>query len=128
MFKSQPQHNYGSFASGFLTGGLIIGGLALLFAPKKGSVLRSKIGKAKDKMLKDAGTYLDTAGEYLNSAKEKGSDLISTGTDKISQLLESAEGKIVDNAGHFIAEGHTKLDKVLDSTSNKTKDRLKHKH
>jgi len=127
MFKPSNSNNTANFAYGFLTGGLIFGSLALLFAPKKGKAIRKDIGKATKDLLNTSTEYIHNAGDYLNTAKEKAEDFIADGTSKITKMLDSTESKIVDNAGNLVSEGKNKLNKLLDSTDHtlKTKTKLK---
>lgn len=128
MFKPSNTNNTANFTYGFLTGGLIFGSLALLFAPKKGKAIRKDISKATNNLLNTSTEYLNNAGNYLNTAKETAEDFISEGTSKITKMLDSTESKIVDNAGNLVSEGKNKLNKLLDSTDHtlKTKTKLKH--
>lgn len=132
MYKSSTPSGVPNFTYGFLTGGLIIGGLALLFAPKKGKNLRKDlskdINKATANLKNSASEYLNDAGDFLNSAKESAEELITEGTHKISSLLNSTESKIVDNAGNLVTEGKSKLNKMMDSTDRTIKEKQKSKH
>lgn len=132
LMHSSNSNRTADFTYGFLAGGLIIGGLAFLFAPKKGKTLRKNINRAANglanELMNSSAEYLSNAGGYFNTAKEKAEELISDGTTKIGKLLDSAETKIVDNAGHFISEGKGKLNKVLDSTDHTLKTKTKSKH
>jgi len=103
MFETTKTTNGNAkFTYGFLTGGLIVGSLALLFAPKKGKALRRNISMAAnnlsnnisdkaDKYLNSAGEYLNSAGEYLNIAKEKANGILTESSEKIEKALVSGE-------------------------------------
>ncbi len=127
MYKTSNA-NAVNFTYGFLTGGLIIGSLALLFAPKKGKLLRKDISKATNDLMNSSTEYISSAGDFLNTAKEKAEDLITDGTGKITKLLDSTESKIVDNAGNLVSEGKSKLNKLLDDTDHTLKAKTKSKH
>jgi gas vesicle protein len=99
MFETTKTTNGNAkFTYGFLTGGLIVGSLALLFAPKKGKALRRNISMAANNLSSSisdkAGEYLNSAGEYLNTAKEKTTGLLSDGKDKLEKTLVSSEKTI----------------------------------
>ncbi len=128
LSKSSNSHSAADFTYGFLAGGLIIGSLALLFAPKKGKALRRDIGNAANGLLNTSTEYLHDAGDYLNIAKEKAEDLISESSDKITKLLDTTESKLVDSAGHFVSEGRGKINKLLDTTDHTLKSKSKSKH
>lgn len=80
-----------NFTYGFITGGLIVGSLALLFAPKKGKALRKDISSAANSLSDKAGEYLNSAGEYLNTAKEKANCILKDGRDKLEKAIVSSE-------------------------------------
>lgn len=128
MFKASKFNNTANFTYGFLAGGLIFGSLALLFAPKKGKAIRKDISKATNDLLNSSTEYLNNAGDYLNTAKEKAEDFIADGTSKITKMLDSSESKIINNAGNLVSEGKSKLNKLLDNSDHtlKTKAKLKH--
>ena len=125
MNNQQSNSGAGSFAYGFITGGLIIGSLALLFAPKKGSRLRKDlrhdIFKAKKELAAQTENYLNSAGDFLNTAKEKAEDFIAEGSHKITHLLDSSESKIVEGADALISQGKNKVSKLLDESKGKDK-------
>lgn len=133
------------FIYGFLTGGIIFGGLALLFAPKKGSKLRKDISKVN-------GELINSAGNYLNSVVDKADELISEGKDKLNSLMDSAEDAMKstlpkdlqkeikdtaanyvslanDKAEHLISKSKDKISHLMDSDShNKTSHKKHNKH
>lgn len=109
----QNMKQYGNFTYGFVTGGLIIGGLALLFAPKKGSKLRKDIYKAKDELM-------NTAGDYLNSAKNATDDLIKEGKHKINDLMNSSEAKdLIDTSGKYLNNTMDKAEDLITKSKEK---------
>lgn len=123
----QQSSSTSNFTYGFVAGGLIMGTLALLFAPKSGKKLRSqintKIGGATTDML-------SSAGGYLSSAKEKANGLLSDGKDSITNIFGAADAemKVMENkTTDLINEAKHKLGSVLDIDSQTKKSQHKNK-
>lgn len=111
----------GNFTYGFVAGGLVVGTLALLFAPKTGKKLRKQINKTLGKTSND---LLSTAGGYLSSAKEKANDLLNDGKDSFTSMLSMADNelKTMENkTTKLINEAKHKLGSVMDIDSQDKK-------
>lgn len=107
MFETTKESNgTANFTYGFLAGGIIVGSLALLFAPKKGKALRRNITSAANNLAERTGEYLNSAGEYLNTAKEKANGIIS-------------------DSKTLLSDGKTKVEKVLDIADKTLKSKSK---
>ena len=77
---------------GFLTGTIVGGVVALLYAPKTGKELRSDIKIKKDE-------FLDDTSEYMQIAKEKANKLINEGKKKSEMLIKDAKDKVIGILG-----------------------------
>lgn len=100
---------------GFITGGIVGGLIALLYAPKSGRELRADIKVKKDE-------YLEDASEYLNTAKEKASTIITESRKKSEQLLKDAKEKastLLHDANTILNEAKVKAGHSLDNTKHK---------
>ncbi|MDZ7264979.1 MAG: YtxH domain-containing protein [candidate division KSB1 bacterium] len=99
--EDERRTSWESFLKGFVAGGLIGAGLALLFAPKSGRELREDIKKKSVELTKDV--------ELLYSdAKEKTADWWQARMKQAEQLKEEAEQKLQDakaKAAEIIEEG-----------------------
>jgi len=127
MLNQHQSSAAGNFTYGFVAGGLIIGTLALLFAPKTGKKLRKQINSTLGKTSND---LLSTAGGYLSSAKEKANDLLADGKDSIAGMLSMADAelKTMENkTTHLINEAKHKLGSVMDIDSQNLKKNYRNK-
>jgi len=106
--SEERKTSWESFLQGFIAGGLIGAGLALIFAPKSGRELREDIKKKSAELKKDA--------ELLYSeAKDKTEDWWHDGIKKAEQLKEDAENKLEEaksKATEIIEEGKKWVEKL----------------
>ncbi|MFA6233007.1 MAG: YtxH domain-containing protein [Bacteroidota bacterium] len=81
---------------GFLSGALVGGIVALLYAPKPGKELRGELLKKGGELTDDIEEYLQDAQEkaktIINEGKEKSGALISEAKRRADSLLKDAEG------------------------------------
>ena len=71
---------------GFISGALVGGLVALLYAPKPGKELRGEL-------LKKSGELADDLEDYMQDAQSKARDIINEGKDKSSALIVEAKEK-----------------------------------
>jgi len=101
-----------SFIQGFVAGGLIGAGLALLFAPKSGRELREDIKKKSYELksdteelwaegLKRVERLKDEAEQKLEEAKTKAAEIIEDGKRWAEKLRSKAE----ESGEEIVAEG-----------------------
>ena len=117
----QQSSSTSNFTYGFVAGGLIMGTLALLFAPKSGKKLRSDINSKLGGATND---LLSSAGGYLSNAKEKANSLLNDGKDSVTNMfgIADAEMKAMENkTTELINEAKHKLGSVLDIDSQTKK-------
>ncbi|MCB2204162.1 YtxH domain-containing protein [bacterium] len=80
---------------GFLSGALVGGVFALLYAPKSGKELRGELAVKGGKVAEDVEGYLADAQEkaktIINEGKEKSAALITDAKKKADSLLQDAE-------------------------------------
>jgi gas vesicle protein len=93
---------------GFLTGTIVGGVVALLYAPKSGKELRSDIKLKKDE-------FIDDTSEYMQIAKEKANKLINEGKKKSEKLIKDAK----DKASTLIGDANTVLSEAKEKASEK---------
>ena len=83
--------SFGSLLSGFIIGGLIGAGVALLAAPQSGAETRAVIGdkasELKDKAVQTASDTRDRAGKMISSARDQASDAINRTKDRASNVM-----------------------------------------
>ena len=101
---------------GFLSGALIGGAIALLYAPKPGKELRGDL-------LKKSGELADDLEDYMQDAQSKARDIINEGKDKSSALIAEAKEKadgllkdaetIMQDAKHKVGGEGTKVKTAL---------------
>ena len=94
---------------GFLSGAVVGGVIALLYAPKPGKELRGDIRRKGGELAEDIEGYLqeaqDKARTIINEGKEKSSALISDAKRKADTLLEDAEHILTDARARVSQEG-----------------------
>jgi gas vesicle protein len=114
-----PQENNSgsSIFLGFLAGGIIGAGLALLFAPKTGRELRNDIKNRTDEYLDEAEKYIaearDKAKGLINDGKKRSEKIINDAKEKSEAILKDAEKILNDakaKASGSIDEGKSKLE------------------
>ncbi|MBE0644815.1 MAG: YtxH domain-containing protein [Bacteroidetes bacterium] len=97
---------------GFLSGAVVGGIVALLYAPKPGKELRGELLKKGGELSDDIEDYLQDAQEkaktIINEGKEKSSALITDAKRRADTLLKDAEG-ILSGAKHRMSEEGDRL-------------------
>ena len=92
------RNSYGSLMSGFLIGGLIGAGVALLTAPQSGAETRAIIGdkanEMRDRAMEKASETRDKAGKTLSSARDQASDMINKTKDKATSVVHSSNDMV----------------------------------
>lgn len=100
---------------GFLTGTIVGGVVALLYAPKTGKELRGDIKIKKDE-------FLDDTSEYMQIAKEKANKLINEGKKRSEMLIKDAKDKassLIGDANKVLSEAKDKASEKLGSAKEK---------
>ncbi|HOJ02675.1 MAG TPA: YtxH domain-containing protein [Bacteroidota bacterium] len=94
---------------GFLSGAVVGGVIALLYAPKPGKELRSDLKRKGGELAEDIEEYLqeaqDKARTLINEGKEKSSALITDAKRKADSLLQDAEHILSDARSRVSEEG-----------------------
>ena len=80
--RFEREESGGSFLMGLLAGTVLGAGLAMLFAPKSGSELRSQIGD-------QAGRLRDAANDTYSQATEKVSQIMERGREAYDRARSS---------------------------------------
>ena len=75
----------GGFMLGLLTGAVVGAGLAVLFAPKAGSELRSRLSEQAVDLASDAQEGLRRASEAAREWADKGRELADKARDVVSR-------------------------------------------
>lgn len=104
----EQKASWESFFQGFIAGGLIGAGLALIFAPKSGRELREDIKKKSAELKKDADLL-------YAEAKDKTVDWWQDGIKKAEQLKVDAENKLEEaksKTAEIIEEGKKWVEKL----------------
>lgn len=87
-----------SFMLGVITGGVVGGLIALLYAPKSGKRLRRDIMEKKDDIV-------DDVEHYIAATKDKASKMITDGRKKAETIIDEAVKRaeeISKKAGHLL--------------------------
>ena len=94
---------------GFLSGAIVGGILALLYAPKSGKELRQDIKTRSGELGDDLQDYLQDvqakAKDVITESKEKSATLISDAKQKAESLLHDAEAMLNDAKKRMTDEG-----------------------
>lgn len=110
---------------GFLSGALVGGIVALLYAPKPGSELRSDLRKKGGELAEDIEEYLQDAQEkaktIINEGKDKSSALITDAKRRADTLLKDAE-TILSGAKHRVSEEGDRLKSAVKAGVDAYKD------
>ena len=97
---------------GFLSGAVVGGIVALLYAPKSGKELRSDLRKRSEAIVEDVEEYLKDAQikakQLINEGKERSSVLIHDAKNKAEGLLLDAE-EILSNAKQRMSDSGSRL-------------------
>jgi gas vesicle protein len=93
---------------GFLSGAVLGGIIALLYAPKPGKELRGDLRRKGGEFAEDIEEYLqdaqDKARTIINEGKERSSALISDAKRKAESLLQDAEHIMTDARSRMTEE------------------------
>lgn len=109
--EDEKKTSWESFLKGFVAGGLIGAGLALLFAPKSGRELREDIKKKSVELTKDVDLL-------YSDVKEKTAEWWQARMKQAEQLKEEAEQKLQEakaKAAEIIEEGKKWVGKLSGS-------------
>lgn len=102
-------HSNRNLLLGFLSGALVGGAIALLYAPKPGKELRNDLVKKGGELADDLEVYLQDAQEkaktLINEGKEKSSALITDAKKRADTLLEDAEQILTGAKDKVTGEG-----------------------
>jgi len=103
---------------GFLTGTIVGGVIALLYAPKSGKELRHDIKLKKDE-------FIDDTSEYMQIAKEKANKMINEGKKRSERLIKDAKEKastLIGDANKVLGEAKEKASEKIGSAKEKLSD------
>jgi gas vesicle protein len=110
---------------GFLSGAVLGGIIALLYAPKPGKELRGDLRRKGGEIAEDIEEYLqdaqDKARTIINEGKERSSALISDAKRKAETLLKDAE-HIMSDARSRMTEESGKLKSAVKAGVDAYKD------
>ncbi|GMU85504.1 MAG: hypothetical protein AMXMBFR48_07460 [Ignavibacteriales bacterium] len=102
---------------GFLTGAVVGGAVALLYAPKSGKELRNDLaGKADD--------ILDEAEKMFNEGKTRSEKLVTDAKVKADELLVEAK-KVLDDARGKASEVYAQSKEKIASEGGRIKEAVK---
>jgi gas vesicle protein len=90
---------------GFLSGAIVGGVVALLYAPKSGKELRQDI-KTK------SGEFADDVEDYLKDAQGKAKEIIAEGKEKSTSLMSEAKQKaeaLMHDAEELLSDAKRKI-------------------
>jgi gas vesicle protein len=97
--KFQPNRDTGAgFATGVVTGAMLGVGLALLFAPKAGSLLREDIGESvgslRDALARRAREVADRAGVELDNLQERAEKAVAAVETSARDMVDATAGDV----------------------------------
>lgn len=127
--------NKSSFIAGLLTGGVIGGIAALLFAPKSGKEFRKDIADKKDGLIDDTNYLIENAMEKSSAiildAKKKAERLVDEGKKKVECMMKDADNLVNHGKGKFdsltkeasdlLAQGKDKAEESLSKIKQSVK-------
>ena len=103
--------SFGSLFSGFLIGGLIGAGVALLSAPQSGAETRAMLGdqanQLRDRAMEAASDTRDRAGKAISTARDQANDVISMTKDRASNAVHKVSGMIEQTRSNVQDMGNT---------------------
>jgi gas vesicle protein len=104
------EHHGGSFTMGLMTGAILGAGLAMLFAPKRGSELRSQLSETANAVAANAtDTYrraAGTASEWMERGREAGGQAYEkarAAVDKGTREAQRYVREATDEAEPYVA-------------------------
>ena len=102
---------FGSLFSGFLIGGLIGAGVALLSAPQSGAETRALLGDRanqwRDRAMVAASDTRDRAGKAISTARDQANDVISRTKDRASNVVHKSSDVIEQTKSNAQDMGNT---------------------
>jgi len=98
MYRRHRDHENAGFTTGIVTGAMVGVGLALLFAPKSGSLLREDIGEGVGSLREAIGRryreMADRAGVELEGFQDR--------VERAAQSVESSAREFIDAAAQRV--------------------------
>jgi gas vesicle protein len=95
QYTSDSQHEANSFVMGLMTGAILGAGLAMLFAPKKGSELRSQLSDTANTVAGNASKAYrrasETAGQWVERGREAGEHAFRKTRQAVNEGTEEAQ-------------------------------------
>ena len=93
----------GSFVMGLLTGTVLGAGLGMLFAPKAGAELRSKLSEQAGSVANQASEGYRRASESAGQWAEKGREVYNKASEAVSKGAQEAEKYVRDTTESYTA-------------------------
>ena len=118
--RDRHVHDEGqSFMLGLVTGAMLGAGLAMLFAPRRGSELRSQLSDAATTVANSASrTYrqaTDTATEWAERGREVGGQAVRKARQAIKKGAEQAERYVMERErGPYAADDEVAESAIFD--------------
>jgi gas vesicle protein len=109
-FEREEGGGSGTFVMGVLVGAALGAGLGMLFAPKSGSELRSKLGS---QIADQTGRLRKVADQTYNQASEQADKL----TAKVSDQVDKISGKVGDKVDKIVERGREVYDRARTNAS-----------
>ena len=97
----------GSFVMGLLTGTVLGAGLGMLFAPKAGSELRSKLSEQAGSMANTAAEGYRRASESATQWAEKGREVYNKASEVVAKGAEEAQKYVKDASSSYTGSEST---------------------
>ena len=124
-FENDGNGGGGSFVMGLLTGTVLGAGLGMLFAPKRGSELRSQLSEQAGNLANQAQDGMrkvtENAGEWADRGRDiygKAKDAVAKGADEAQQYVRDTAGTVKDAA----AKGADEAQKYARDTASTIRD------
>ena len=95
----------GSFVMGLLTGTVLGAGLGMLFAPKAGAELRSKLSDQAGTLANTASEGYRRASESAGQWAERGRDIYNKASEAVAKGAEEAQQYVRDSSTTFGGSG-----------------------
>jgi len=95
----------GSFVIGLLTGTVLGAGLGMLFAPKSGAELRSKLSDQAGNLANTASEGYRRASESAGQWADRGREVYNKASDAVSKGADEAQKFARDSASNFGSSG-----------------------
>jgi gas vesicle protein len=107
----------GSFVIGLLTGTVLGAGLGMLFAPKAGAELRSKLSDQAGNLANTASEGYRRASESAGQWAERGREIYNKASDAVAKGADEAQQFARDSATTFTAGSSSSGSSSSDSSS-----------